>query len=86
MQHITLKPSLEDRVKFKRFLTDDDYEEVCKRENIPLFGVAEDRVKVSERHGDICEDRQYTGSRVSLLKNLRIYLEIDFILIMHLII
>lgn len=68
MQHITLKPSLEDRVKFKRFLTDDDYEEICKRENIPLFGVAEDRVKVSERHGDICEDRQYTGSRVSLFE------------------
>lgn len=68
MQHITLKPSLEDRVKFKRILTDDDYEKICKRENIPLFGVVEDRVKVSERHGDIYEDRQYTGSRVSLFE------------------
>ncbi|MGL5853609.1 MAG: sulfatase-like hydrolase/transferase, partial [Cetobacterium sp.] len=45
-----------------------DYEKICKRENIPLFGVVEDRVKVSERHGEIYEDRQYTGSRVSLFE------------------
>lgn len=68
MQHITVKPPLEERVKFKEFLTDDDYEKICKREGLPLFGVTEDRVRVSERHGDIYEDREYTGSRVSLFE------------------
>ena len=33
-----------------------------------MYGGDEDRVKVSERHGDIYEDRQYTGSRVSLFE------------------
>ena len=68
MQHITLVPSLEERLKFKRFLTDDDYEKICKRENIPLFGTVQDRVKVSELHGEIYEEKQYTGSRVSLFE------------------
>ena len=68
MQHITLKPALEDRVKFIEFLTDDDYEKICKKENMPLFGVVEDRVKVRERHGNIYEDREYTGSRVSIFE------------------
>lgn len=65
MQHITLKPTLEERVNFDKIVTDDDYEKICKRENIPLFGVEEDKVLVKERHGELIEDKFYTGSRVS---------------------
>ncbi|WP_297406379.1 sulfatase-like hydrolase/transferase [uncultured Cetobacterium sp.] len=65
MQHITLIPSLEKRVSFKEFISDDDYEKVCLENNLPIFGTEEDRVKVKELHGNIIEERNYTGSRVS---------------------
>lgn len=68
MQHITLKPSLEERVKFDRIVTDDNYEELCKENNLPVFGVEADRILVKELHGDIVEKRNYTGSRVSIFK------------------
>lgn len=68
MQHIVVSPSLEKRVKFKKFLTDNDYEQICKKENLPLFGDTQDRVKVKELHGDIYESREYSGSRVSYFK------------------
>ena len=31
MQHITLEPKLEDRVNFYKYITDDDYEKICKK-------------------------------------------------------
>lgn len=66
MQHITLVPALEKRLQFNNFITDDDYEKICKENNIPLFGTKEDRVKVREKHGDVIEEKEYTGSRVSV--------------------
>ncbi|WP_300331198.1 sulfatase-like hydrolase/transferase [Fusobacterium sp.] len=68
MQHITLKPSLGERVKFENFITDDDYEVICKENDMPLFGTPEDRVSVVERHGDIYERRNYTGTNVTVFK------------------
>ncbi|MGL6114058.1 MAG: sulfatase-like hydrolase/transferase [Cetobacterium sp.] len=65
MQHITLVPSLEERVNFEKIITDDDYEKLCKEKKLPLFGIPEDRVLVKELHGDKVEERNYTGSRVS---------------------
>lgn len=68
MQHITLEPKLEDRVNFYKYITDDDYEKICKKNNMPLFGVEEDRVEVDEKHGAIYEKKKYTGSRVSVFE------------------
>lgn len=65
MQHITLIPVLEKRIEFKNFLTDNDYESLCKKENIPIFGVEKDKVIVNELHLDRIEEKKYTGSRVS---------------------
>lgn len=68
MQHITLEPSLKERVNFYRYITDDDYEKICRENNMPLFGVPEDRVEVIEKHGEIYEKRKYTGTRVSVFE------------------
>ena len=69
MQHITLQPSLKERLQFENFITDDDYEIICKENNLPLFGTEEDRVNVIERHGDLYEKRKYTGTHVSIFEH-----------------
>lgn len=69
MQHITLDPPLQERLNFNKFITDDDYEIICKENNIPLFGMPEDRVDVVERHGDVYEKRKYTGSNVTIFNH-----------------
>lgn len=68
MQHISLVPSLKERVNFNRYIDDDDYEKICKINNMPLFGVPEDRVELEEKHGKIYERREYTGSRVTVFE------------------
>ena len=71
MQHITLQPSLGERLNFQNFITDDDYEVICKENKIPLFGTEEDRVNIIERHGNIYEEKKYTGSNVSIFNHAR---------------
>lgn len=71
MQHITLQPSLGERLNFQNFITDDDYEVICKKNKIPLFGTEEDRVNIIERHGNIYEEKKYTGSNVSIFNHAR---------------